>query len=64
MIIGGDNRFVFPVSALMGGVLLSVADIVSITVMSPVILPIGIVTSYMGVPLFMYLIIRKRKDYW
>jgi iron complex transport system permease protein len=64
MIIGGDNRFVFPVSALIGGVLLSVADIVAITVMSPVILPIGIVTSYMGVPLFLYLIIRKRKDYW
>ena len=64
MIIGGDNRFVFPVSALVGGVLLSVADIVAITVMSPVILPIGIVTSYMGVPLFMYLIMRKRKDYW
>jgi iron complex transport system permease protein len=64
MIIGGDNRFVFPVSALVGGVLLSVADIVAITVMSPIILPIGIVTSYMGVPLFMYLIVRKRKDYW
>lgn len=64
MIIGGDNRLVFPVSALIGGVLLSVADIVAITVISPGILPIGIVTSYMGVPLFLYLISRKRKDYW
>ena len=64
MFIGGDNRFVFPVSALLGGVLLSVADMVAITIMEPVILPIGIVTAYMGVPLFLYLIVRRKKDFW
>jgi iron complex transport system permease protein len=32
--------------------------------MEPVIIPIGIVTAYMGVPLFLYLIIRRRKEYW
>jgi iron complex transport system permease protein len=64
MVTGGDNRFVFPVSALLGGVLLAVADMAALTVMEPVIIPIGIVTAYMGVPLFLYLIIRRRKEYW
>lgn len=64
MFIGGDNRFVFPVSALLGGVLLSVADMIAITVMKPIIIPIGIVTAFMGVPLFLYLIIRRKRDYW
>ncbi len=64
MIIGGDNRFVFPISALLGGVLLTVADMVAITIIEPTIIPIGIMTAYMGVPLFLYLIINRRKDYW
>jgi iron complex transport system permease protein len=64
MIIGGDNRFVFPASALLGGLLLCVADIFAITLAEPAILPIGIMTSYMGVPLFLYLILRRRKSYW
>lgn len=64
MIIGGDNRFVFPASALLGGLLLCIADIFAITLAEPTILPIGIMTSYMGVPLFLYLILRRRKSYW
>jgi len=64
MIIGGDNRFVFPTSALLGGVLLTVADMVAIKIIEPTIIPIGIMTAYMGVPLFLYLIIKRRRDYW
>jgi iron complex transport system permease protein len=64
MVIGGDNRFLLPASALVGAVLLVVADTVARTVMSPTILPVGVVTAFLGVPLFIYLIMRKRREYW
>jgi iron complex transport system permease protein len=62
-IIGGDHRFLVPMSAMFGSVLLLFADTVSRTIISPVVLPVGILTSFMGVPLFIYLILRKRKQY-
>jgi len=64
MVIGGDNRFLLPASGLVGAVLLVVSDTVARTVMSPVILPVGVVTAFLGVPLFVYLIMRKRREYW
>ena len=64
MVIGGDNRFLLPASGLVGAVLLVVSDTLARTVMSPVILPVGVVTAFLGVPLFIYLIMRKRREYW
>jgi len=58
---GSDNRFVVPAAGLIGAMLLMVSDVVAMNVISPVIIPIGVMTSFMGVPLFMYLIIRRRK---
>jgi len=64
MVIGGDNRFLIPTSGLVGAILLVAADTVARTIMAPVILPVGIMTAYLGVPLFIYLILRGRKGYW
>jgi iron complex transport system permease protein len=64
MIIGGDNRFVLPGSALVGGLLLSGSDVVAQHIIPPVILPIGVMTAFMGIPLFFYLIMRRRRGYW
>jgi len=64
IVIGGDNRFLLPASALIGGLLLSVADVVAMNIMPPIIIPIGVMTSFMGVPLFIYLIIRRKREYW
>ena len=65
MVIGGDNRFLLPASGLAGAVLLTVADTVARRIIAPVILPVGVVTAFMGAPLFLYLILRKRrKEYW
>jgi iron complex transport system permease protein len=64
MVIGGDNRFVFPASALSGGLLLAAADVVAMQIIAPVIIPIGVMTAFMGVPLFFYLIMRRRREYW
>jgi len=60
MIIGADNRILVPASGLVGAVLLVASDTVARTVMSPVILPVGSVTAFLGVPLFVYLIMKGR----
>ena len=60
--IGNDYRFLIPASALMGAVIILVADIASRTIASPALLPIGALTSFMGAPLFLYLIIRQGKQ--
>jgi heme transport system permease protein len=62
MINGSDNRMLIRNSALMGGILLSIADIIARTIFSPAELPIGIVTSFVGVPVFIVLL--RRKDYF
>jgi iron complex transport system permease protein len=64
MAIGGDNKFLIPASGLFGGVLLLTADTLARTIMAPVVLPVGIVTASMGGPLFLYLIMRRRREYW
>lgn len=64
MVIGGDNRYVIPGSALVGAILLLGADTVARTVLAPMILPVGIMTAFVGVPFFMYLFMRKRKELW
>lgn len=58
-IIGSDYRFLVPASALMGAVLLLFSDILSRTLLSPQILPIGAITSFVGAPLFLYLVYKE-----
>ena len=62
--IGGDNRYVLPVSGLLGAVLLISADLVARRIIAPVILPVGAVTAFMGAPLFLYMIMKRRREYW
>ncbi len=56
--VGNDYRFLLPASALMGALLLLVSDAFSRLIIAPVILPIGAVTSFLGAPLFLYLIFK------
>ncbi len=60
MIIGQDHRFLFPYAALTGGLLLLVSDLLARTVMAPIVLPVGILTSFAGAPLFLYLLLKHR----
>ena len=64
MVIGGDNRFLIPASGIVGSVLLVVADTVARTIISPIIVPVGVMTAFLGVPLFLYLIIKRRREYF
>lgn len=59
MLIGEDHRFFLPASALTGALILSVSAIVSKQLIAGVVLPIGIVTAVVGVPLFMSLILKR-----
>jgi iron complex transport system permease protein len=64
MVIGGDNRFLLPASALVGAILLLGADTLARTILAPVILPVGIMTAFLGVPFFVYLFMSRRKEFW
>lgn len=56
---GSDNRFLIINSAVLGGLLLCVADLLSRMLLRPAELPIGIVTSIVGVPIFIFLLQKK-----
>jgi iron complex transport system permease protein len=60
LLIGPDNRYLLPASALLGGSLLLIADAVARTIVSPAELPIGIVTALAGAPFFLWILLRKR----
>ncbi len=61
LLIGNDHRFLIPYSGLLGAIILSLSDIVARTIMAPTILPVGIITSFAGAPMFFYLLIKKRR---
>ena len=57
-IIGGDNRFLLPVTLALGGILLLASDTVARLILAPHLLPVSVLTAFMGAPVFIYLIIR------
>ena len=58
---GADYRRLIPLSTLLGGAVLLGADILARTVLSPQVLPVGIITSIFGAPFFLFLL-RKTKQ--
>ncbi|RLB34460.1 MAG: iron ABC transporter permease, partial [Deltaproteobacteria bacterium] len=64
MVIGNDHRFLLPASALVGAVILVTADTLGRTLWAPQVIPIGIVTSFIGVPFFFYLLMKRSREYW
>ncbi len=64
MFIGADNRFLVPASAAVGALVLVASDLIGRTVIAPAVLQVGVVTAFIGGPLFLYLIIRQRKEVW
>ena len=64
MLVGEDQRAFLPASALMGAVLLSLASVMSKTLSPGAVFPIGIITSLIGVPFFVWLVLRTRRGFW
>jgi iron complex transport system permease protein len=56
LLIGADHRFVLPGSALLGALLLCLADLLCRMVVAPVEIPIGVVTAIIGAPFFLWLL--------
>ncbi|MDO5852557.1 MAG: iron ABC transporter permease [Thermoplasmata archaeon] len=63
LVIGSDNRFVIPMSMLAGAFLLVLADYLAMTVSGVSDIPVGVIMSMIGSPVFLVLIIWQRKSY-
>ena len=65
IILGNDHRYLIPAAGGIGGALLLIANAVSMNLLQSVVIPTGIIMSMIGVPLFMYLILKgKRREFW
>lgn len=60
LIVGPDHRVLLPASALAGASLLLFADVFARLVLAPAELPIGIVTAFIGAPVFLFMLVRGR----
>ncbi|WP_217536503.1 iron ABC transporter permease [Vibrio metschnikovii] len=60
MLVGPDHRYLLPVSALLGALLLTCADMFARVAVAPSELPIGIVTALVGAPFFLYLLFKQK----
>jgi iron complex transport system permease protein len=56
--LGNDQRVLLPASALAGGTLLLLADTAARSLLAPQQLPVGVITALVGVPAFMFLLMR------
>lgn len=64
LIIGADHRYLLPFSMLCGALLLLLADTIGRNLFAPIMVPVGIVVSYVGVPIFLHLILSRRRQYF
>jgi iron complex transport system permease protein len=60
LMTGPDHRYLLPNAALLGSVLLLLADAISRTLIAPAELPIGIVTATLGGPFFLWILLRNK----
>ncbi len=60
-LIGDDYRFLLPGSCLVGGILLLAADTAARLMLAPNVLPVSILTAFMGAPVFIWLIVRSNR---
>jgi len=60
LLLGPDNRALVPTSVALGAAFLILADLGARTIAAPTELPVGVITSFCGAPLFVYLLRRRR----
>jgi len=59
LLVGADHRVVLPASALFGAAFLIACDAIARTVLSPLELPVGVITALIGGPFFLWLLVRR-----
>ena len=57
----GERRFYLPLSAISGAIFVTLADTLSRLLFQPYEVPVGIIVSLIGGPVFLYMVIRGRK---
>ncbi|MGN0138283.1 MAG: FecCD family ABC transporter permease [Candidatus Methanomethylophilaceae archaeon] len=60
--VGSDNRFLIPASAAFGAFLVILADIIARSIESS--LQVGVILSFIGGPMFLYILIRQKREVW
>ena len=60
LLVGADHRLVLPASAFLGAAFLVVCDVAARTLLSPMELPVGVITAMLGGPFFLWLLVRSR----
>ncbi|MDD4254853.1 MAG: iron ABC transporter permease [Methanofollis sp.] len=58
-LIGNDERFLIPASCVAGAVLLLASDTAARLIISPRVLPVAILTTFLGVPIFLWMVFRR-----
>jgi len=64
LLLGPDYRRLLPLAAILGASFLILADLGARTAVSPGELPVGVITAFLGAPLFLYLLRRQRKAFF
>jgi iron complex transport system permease protein len=62
LIVGPDHKILYPTAAISGGIMLLISDTIARTVLMPREIPVGIITSIVGVPFFLYLLNKSRRQ--
>jgi len=62
LLVGPDHKILFPTSAIAGGIVMLLSDTLARTILMPREIPVGIITSIVGVPFFLYLLGRSKKQ--
>ena len=60
--VGSNNRYLIPTSAAFDAALLLAADVVGRTILAPSIIQVGVITAFIGGPMFLYLIVKQKKE--
>lgn len=64
ILMGSDNKYLIPASAVFGAFFLLGCDIISRAIDIGATIPVGVITSAIGAPIFLYLIIRQKRSIW
>ena len=59
-VVGADHRYLLPVCLAGGALLLLASDTVARLILAPHVLPVSVLTAFMGAPVFLWLIVRAR----
>ncbi|AGI48126.1 ABC-type Fe3+-siderophore transport system, permease component [Thermoplasmatales archaeon BRNA1] len=64
-VIHSDNRYVMPASAMLGAVMMLSCQLVTVAISPDTLsIPVGVILSFVGAPIFLYLIVRRNSNVW